>query len=79
MQPLHGREPPCHGGFRRVLDRALGDPADSLASVPGPLALDEVQRAPEMLLAIRAAVDRNRRPGRFLLLEAGAVVRCPVD
>ncbi len=62
-----------------MLDRALSDPCDSLASVPGPLVLDEVQRAPEMLLAIRAAVDRNRRVGRFLLTEAGAVAQCPVD
>ncbi|MBI3107963.1 MAG: ATP-binding protein, partial [Candidatus Rokubacteria bacterium] len=29
--------------------------------------LDEVQRAPEVFLPIKAAVDRDRRPGRFLL------------
>jgi len=29
--------------------------------------LDEVQRAPEILLAIKRAVDKNRRKGRFLL------------
>src|SRR3990170_5817922 len=29
--------------------------------------LDEVQRAPDLLLAIKRAVDRDRRKGRFLL------------
>ena len=31
------------------------------------LTLDEVQRAPDLLLAIKRAVDADRRPGRFLL------------
>jgi predicted AAA+ superfamily ATPase len=31
------------------------------------LSIDEVQRAPELLLAVKRAVDRDRRPGRFLL------------
>lgn len=39
-------------GFLRGLDRAV---------------IDEVQRAPELLLSIKAAVDRDPRPGRFLL------------
>ncbi len=29
--------------------------------------IDEVQRAPEILLAIKRTVDEDRRPGRFLL------------
>lgn len=29
--------------------------------------LDEVQRVPDVFLAIKAEVDRNRKPGRFLL------------
>lgn len=29
--------------------------------------IDEVQRAPELLLALKAVVDRDRRPGRYLL------------
>jgi uncharacterized protein len=31
------------------------------------LVLDEVQRAPEVLLAVKRAVDEERRPGQFLL------------
>ena len=30
------------------------------------LIVDEVQRAPELILAIKKAVDDDRRPGRFL-------------
>lgn len=46
---------------------ALTDPASFVESADGLMVIDEVQRAPELLLAIKAAVDRDRRPGRFLL------------
>lgn len=49
-----------------VLDAARRDP-DALVGGPGPVTLDEVQRAPELLLAVKRAIDRDRRPGRFLL------------
>jgi hypothetical protein len=32
-----------------------------------PVVIDEVQRLPELLLAIKQSVDENRTPGRFLL------------
>jgi len=60
-----------------VLEQATRDPAALLASVRGPLALDEVQRAPDLLLAIKAAVDRDRRPGRFLLTGSADVFAVP--
>lgn len=34
---------------------------------PGLVAFDEVQRTPELLVAVKAAIDQDRRPGRFLL------------
>jgi len=49
-----------------TLDAARRDP-DALIGSKRPLALDEIQRSPELLLAIKRAVDRDRRPGRFLL------------
>src|SRR5437016_14495132 len=49
------------------LAAARQDPAGFLSSIDGPVAIDEVQRAPELFVAIKALVDRNRRPGRFLL------------
>ncbi len=49
-----------------VLDAARRDP-EALFSVPGAVTLDEVQRAPEVLGAVKRAIDRDRKPGRFLL------------
>jgi hypothetical protein len=49
-----------------VLDAARRDP-DVLVGGPGPVTLDEVQREPELLRAVKRAIDRERTPGRFLL------------
>ncbi len=49
-----------------VLDAARRDP-EVLVGVAGPVTLDEVQRAPELLRAVKRAIDRDRTPGRFLL------------
>src|SRR5438552_751955 len=49
-----------------VLSAAREDPAGFVADLEGPVVLDEVQRAPGLILAIKAAVDRDRTPGRFL-------------
>ena len=49
-----------------VLDAAQRDP-EVLVGGPGPVTLDEVQRAPELLRAVKRAIDRDRKPGRFLL------------
>ena len=38
-----------------------------LPTHPQRLTLDEIQRAPDLLLAIKRAVDADRSPGRFLL------------
>lgn len=40
---------------------------DELVERPGSLVLDEVQRVPDLLLAVKRAVDRDRRPGRYVL------------
>lgn len=60
-----------------VLSAARGDPAGFLAGFAQPLVLDEVQRAPDLLLAIKAAVDRKRTPGRFLLTGSANVLLLP--
>jgi len=49
-----------------ALERAEKEP-DSLLSSALPLTIDEVQRSPNLLLAIKRLVDRGRVPGRFLL------------
>src|SRR3954452_1206610 len=48
-----------------VLAAVSRDPAGFVAGLGGPVILDEVQRAPEMFLALKASVDQDRRPGRF--------------
>lgn len=40
---------------------------DELVRRAGRLTLDEVQRAPDLLLAVKRAVDEERTPGRFVL------------
>jgi predicted AAA+ superfamily ATPase len=49
-----------------VLDAARRDP-ETLLGGKDPITLDEVQREPRLLLAVKRAIDRNRQPGRFLL------------
>jgi predicted AAA+ superfamily ATPase len=60
-------------GFRMLslddaasLASALLDPVGLVRSLDRAV-IDEVQRAPGLLLAIKQAVDSDRRPGRFLL------------
>jgi predicted AAA+ superfamily ATPase len=49
-----------------VLDRARREP-EALVRSAERLTLDEVQRSPDLLLAVKRAVDEGKAPGRFLL------------
>ena len=49
-----------------VVDAARRDP-DALVGGTQPVTLDEVQREPDLLRAVKRAIDRKRTPGRFLL------------
>ena len=49
-----------------VIDAAQRDP-DSLVGGAQPLTLDEVQRAPDLMRAVKLDIDRHREPGKFLL------------
>ncbi|MFB8001519.1 ATP-binding protein [Nocardia sp. NPDC056000] len=63
----------------RSLDRpetrhaAQYDPTEFVDSA-APLVIDEVQRVPELLLAIKERVDADGRPGRFLLTGSAHVM-----
>ncbi len=46
---------------------ASDDPIGFIEGRPGLFAIDEVQRVPDLILAIKASVDRDQRPGRFLI------------
>jgi predicted AAA+ superfamily ATPase len=50
-----------------LLAAARADPAGLLEGLGEKVILDEVQRVPDLFLPIKAEVDRDRRPGRFLL------------
>ncbi len=50
-----------------VLTGATGDPSGFIQNLQGNAVIDEVQRAPQLFVAIKASVDRNRQAGRFLL------------
>jgi uncharacterized protein len=50
-----------------VRTTAEADPQGFVNGRSGLLAIDEVQRVPNLLLAIKAEVDRDQRPGRFLI------------
>lgn len=60
-----------------VLGAAKSDPQGFIERIDGPVVLDEVQRVPELALAIKLAVDRRREPGRFLLTGSANVLHVP--
>ncbi len=60
-----------------ILSAAATDPAGFLAGLGRPVVLDEVQRAPDLFLAIKAEVDRERRPGSYLLTGSANVMLLP--
>ncbi len=59
------------------LSAAMSDPAGFLSGLGGPAIIDEVQHAPKLFPAIKAMVDRNRVPGRFLLTGSANVLLLP--
>ena len=59
------------------LSAARGDPAGFVAALPGEVTIDEIQRAPELLPAIKLSVDLDRRPGRFVLTGSANLLLVP--
>ena len=63
---------------RRQREAALADPVGFIAALERPVLIDEVQRGgPELLLAIKAVVDRDLSPGQFLLTGSANLLRSP--
>jgi uncharacterized protein len=60
-----------------VLDAARADPVGFVRRRHGLVGIDEAQRVPELLLAIKAEVDADRRPGRFLLTGSTRLLGAP--
>ena len=61
---------------RTVLDAALSDPNGFIRGLDRAI-IDEIQRAPDLLLAIKRSVDEDYRPGRFLLTGSANVMTLP--
>lgn len=59
------------------LQAAKADPTGYIRSLPEKVILDEIQRTPELFLAIKASVDQNRKPGRFLLTGSANILLLP--
>jgi len=60
-----------------VLSAAREDPVGFVTGLPERVILDEVQRVPELFMSIKLVVDRERRPGRFILTGSANVLLLP--
>lgn len=60
-----------------LLAAARSDPNGFVAGLPLPVTLDEVQHVPELFPVIKAAIDRRRQPGQFLLTGSANVMLLP--
>lgn len=56
---------------------AHADPHGFIAGMRGPVLIDEVQRVPDLLYAIKEAVDEDPVPGRFLLTGSANILTAP--
>lgn len=59
-----------------TLEAAKQDPTGFIRGLDK-VVIDEIQRAPELLLAIKESVDSDQRPGRFLLTGSANLVTLP--
>lgn len=59
-----------------ILNAAKYDPVGFISGIDSGI-IDEIQRAPELLRAIKLSVDQNRKPGRFLLTGSANLLALP--
>ena len=60
-----------------MLDAAQTDPTGFIQGLPDYVTLDEVQRIPGLLPEIKASIDNNRKPGRFILTGSANLLLLP--
>jgi len=60
-----------------VTAAAEADPVGFVGDLPPRATLDEVQRVPSVFTALKAAIDRDREPGRFILTGSANVLFVP--
>ncbi|WP_333608450.1 ATP-binding protein [Arsukibacterium sp.] len=59
------------------LQAAQADPVGFIQNLPEKTILDEIQRAPALFTSIKASIDKNRKPGRFILTGSANVLLLP--
>jgi predicted AAA+ superfamily ATPase len=73
----------AHGMSSVTLDEssareaARHDPTGFIADLGTPVFIDEVQRAPDLVLALKESVDRDPRPGRYLVTGSANLLLSP--
>lgn len=60
-----------------ILSAAQSNPIDFISVYTGSVIIDEVQRVPEIFLAIKRFVDRDRKPGKFILTGSANILFLP--
>lgn len=60
-----------------ILTAAKSDPHGFIDALERPVVIDEVQRVPELALALKMAVDQDRKPGQFLLTGSANMLAIP--
>jgi len=57
-----------------LFSAAQNDPVGAIASLPKPVIIDEIQKAPNLLVAIKQYIDRHRVNGTFVLTGSANVL-----
>lgn len=63
--------------LERVRLAADNDPDAFIAGISTPAVIDEIQRVPKLLLAIKARVDADTSPGQFILTGSAGITTLP--
>ena len=58
-----------------VHNAAMSDPDEFVRQTDDLLVIDEVQRVPDLVRALKDAVEEDRRPGRFLITGSNVLQR----
>jgi predicted AAA+ superfamily ATPase len=60
-----------------MLNFALSDPKGFVMNGSGTMVIDEIQKAPKLIPEIKQMVDRNNRPGQYLLTGSANILTIP--
>jgi len=60
-----------------MLNFALADPKGFVKNNASTLVIDEIQKAPKLMSEIKLAVDKNKRPGQYLLTGSANILTLP--